>query len=59
MQRGRATHAVLWTLAVIVGVAVVVAGYIVWAPRATDFAGGKQVALADYNREIPPVFPPS
>jgi mono/diheme cytochrome c family protein len=57
MQRGRATHAVLWTLAVIVGVAVVVAGYIVWAPRATDFAGGEQVALADYHQGDPTGVP--
>src|SRR5580700_2263677 len=57
MQRGRATHAVLWTLAVIVGVTVVVAGYIVWGPRATDFAGGKLVALADYRQGDPTGVP--
>jgi mono/diheme cytochrome c family protein len=57
MQRGRATHAVLWTLTAIVGVAVVVAGYIVWGPRATDFAGGKLVALADYRQGDPTGVP--
>jgi mono/diheme cytochrome c family protein len=54
MQRGRAT---LWTLAVIVGVAVVVTGYVVWGPGATDFAGGKQVALADYHHGDPTGVP--
>jgi mono/diheme cytochrome c family protein len=58
MPRGRATHAVLWALAVIVGVAVVLAGYIVWGPRATDFAGGRQVALADYHHGDPTGVPP-
>jgi mono/diheme cytochrome c family protein len=57
MQRGRATHAVLWALAVIVGIAVVVAGYIVWGPRATDFAGGRRVALADYHHGDPTGVP--
>jgi mono/diheme cytochrome c family protein len=57
MQRGRATHAVLWALAVIVGVAVAVAGYIVWGPRATDFAGGRRVALADYHHGDPTGVP--
>jgi mono/diheme cytochrome c family protein len=56
-QRGRATHALLWTLAVIVGVAVIVAGYIVWGPRATAFAGGKQVAIADYHQGDPTGVP--
>src|ERR1700728_659151 len=54
MQRGRAT---LWTLAVIVGVAVVVTGYVVWGPGATDFAGGKRVVLSDYREQDPTGVP--
>ena len=56
-QRGRVAHPLLWTLAVIIGVAVVVAGYIVGGPRATDFAGGKQVTLADYHPGDPTGVP--
>jgi mono/diheme cytochrome c family protein len=50
-------HRILWTLAVIVGIAVVVAGYIVFGPGPTDFAGGKRVALADYHEQDPTGVP--
>ena len=56
-QRGRVAHPVLWTLAVIVGVGVVVAGYIVFGPGPTAFAGGKRVALGDYHDQDPTGVP--
>ena len=56
-QQGRATHPLLWTLAVIVGIGVVVAGYVVFGPRAMDFAGGRKVALTDYRQGDPTGVP--
>ncbi len=56
-QRGRAAHPVLWTLAVIVGIGIVVLAYLVFGPRPTDFAGGKRVALAEYQGQDPTGVP--
>jgi mono/diheme cytochrome c family protein len=56
-QSGRASHPLLWALAVIAGLAVVVAVYIVLGPRPTDFAGGKRVALAAYHEQDPTGVP--
>jgi mono/diheme cytochrome c family protein len=56
-QQGRATHLLLWSLAVIVGIGVIVAGYVVSGPRAMDFAGGRKVALTDYHQGDPTGVP--
>jgi mono/diheme cytochrome c family protein len=56
-QRGRATHAVLWTLAAVAAVVLIVGAYLVFGPRPTDFAGGKQVALGDYHETDPTGVP--
>jgi mono/diheme cytochrome c family protein len=56
-QRGRASHPLLWTLAVIVAIALIVTGYEVLGPGATDFAGGKRVALSDYHEQDPTGVP--
>ncbi|MDP9008653.1 MAG: cytochrome c [Pseudomonadota bacterium] len=42
-------HPVLWTVAAIVGLGIIISAYIVLGPRATDFAGGKNVELAAYH----------
>jgi hypothetical protein len=42
-------HPILWTLAAIVGVAIVISAYIVFGPHPTDFAGGKIVSLGEYH----------
>ncbi len=51
------TRSVLWALAAIVAVLLVVSGYIVFGPHATDFAGGKRVALAAYTAADPTGVP--
>jgi mono/diheme cytochrome c family protein len=56
-QRGRVTHPVLWTLAVIVGIGVAALAYVTFGPGATDFAGGKRVALAQYRGQDPTGVP--
>jgi mono/diheme cytochrome c family protein len=56
-QHGRVAHPVLWTLAVIVGVAIVVASYMVFGPGPTNFAGGKRVSLAEYHDQDPTGVP--
>jgi mono/diheme cytochrome c family protein len=56
-QRGRATHPILWTLAVIVAVAAIISAYIVFGPKPTDFAGGNRVSLGDYRGEDPSGVP--
>ena len=56
-QRGRATHPVLWTLAVIVVIGIGVSAYLVFGPRPTDFAQGKRVALAQYHGQDPTGVP--
>jgi mono/diheme cytochrome c family protein len=49
---------VLWTFAAIIIVLLVVAAYILFGPRPTDFAGGKRVALAAYSQANPTGVPP-
>src|SRR3979490_387645 len=46
-------HPILWTLAAIVGVAIVISAYIVFGPHPTDFAGGKTVSLGEYHGADP------
>jgi mono/diheme cytochrome c family protein len=53
----RASHPVLWTLAVIVIVAAGIGAYLVLGPKPTDFAGGKRVALTDYHEQDPTGVP--
>jgi mono/diheme cytochrome c family protein len=57
-QPGRAKRNLLWFLAAVVGVAVVVFAWIVFAPGPTGFAGGRRVALADYHDQDPTGAPP-
>src|ERR1700734_435293 len=56
-QRGRATHAILWTLAAVVAIGVVILCYLVFAPKPTAFAQGKSVALAQYQGHDPTGVP--
>jgi mono/diheme cytochrome c family protein len=56
-ENGRAGHPILWTLGVLVAVAVAFAGYLVFAPGPTAFAQGKRVALADYHDKDPTGVP--
>jgi mono/diheme cytochrome c family protein len=44
---------VLWTLAAIVGLGVIICGYIVLGPQPTGFAGGKTVSLGAYQAQDP------
>jgi mono/diheme cytochrome c family protein len=48
--RNRLRRPLLWTLAVI-GVAAIIAAYMVMGPGPTDFAGGKRVALTAYGAD--------
>jgi len=56
-QFGRATHPVLWTLAVIIAVVALVAAYIAFGPGPTAFAGGSRVALSNYHEQDPSGVP--
>jgi mono/diheme cytochrome c family protein len=56
-ENGREGHPILWTLGVLVAVAVAFAGYLVFAPGPTAFAQGKRVALADYHDKDPTGVP--
>jgi mono/diheme cytochrome c family protein len=56
-ENGRQGHPILWTLGVLVAVAVAFAGYLVFAPGPTAFAQGKRVALADYHDKDPTGVP--
>ncbi|HEY2678065.1 MAG TPA: cytochrome c, partial [Steroidobacteraceae bacterium] len=56
-QLGRVAHPVLWTLAVIVGVGLIVVSYIVFGPGPSDFAGGKTVSLVEYHAQDPTGVP--
>jgi mono/diheme cytochrome c family protein len=56
-ENGREGHPILWTLGVVVAVAVAFAGYLVFAPDPTAFAQGKRVALADYHDKDPTGVP--
>lgn len=51
------TRPVLWTFTAIVAVLIFVFVYIVFGPHATDFAGGKRVALAAYAAADPTGVP--
>jgi len=54
---GRGAAAVLWILALIVGAAIILSAYLIFGPRPTDFAGGKRVALSEYERTDPTGVP--
>jgi mono/diheme cytochrome c family protein len=56
-QDRRASHPILWTLAAIVTAALIVTAYMACGPRATDFAGGKRVALSAYREQDPTGVP--
>jgi len=56
-QYGRAAHPILWTLAFIVGIAIVVCAYIAFGPGPTTFAGGGRVALSAYHEQDPTGVP--
>jgi mono/diheme cytochrome c family protein len=57
-QPGRAKRYTLWLLAAVAGVVVIVLAWSVFAPGPTDFAGGRRVALADYQGQDPSGAPP-
>jgi mono/diheme cytochrome c family protein len=56
-QSGRVAHPILWSLAVIVGLGLVVFAYIALGPDPTGFAGGKTVTLAEYHEQDPTGVP--
>jgi mono/diheme cytochrome c family protein len=56
-QRGRAIQAILFTLLSVAAVAVIVMLYVVLGPKASDFAGGKRVALSEYGQADPTGVP--
>ena len=56
-ESGRGAPAVMWILALIVGAAIVVSAFLIFGPHATDFAGGKRVALTDYKATDPTGVP--
>jgi mono/diheme cytochrome c family protein len=56
-QSGRAMRSVLWILATVVGIGVVTLCYLVFAPKPTDFAQGKRVALGLYRGQDPTGVP--
>jgi len=57
-QSGRAKRYTLWILAAVVGVVAIVFAWMVFAPGPTDFAGGRRVALTDYQGQDPTGAPP-
>src|SRR5271155_2704271 len=50
-------HPILWTLAGIIGIALIVLCYFVLGPNPTDFARGKHVALEQYHGQDPTGVP--
>jgi mono/diheme cytochrome c family protein len=56
-QSGRATHAILWTLAGVVALGAVILAYLVFEPQPTDFAKGKRVAPTQYRGHNPTGVP--
>jgi mono/diheme cytochrome c family protein len=56
-QHGRATHPVLWALALIIAAVALVAAYIAFGPGPTAFAGGRRVALTGYHEQDPTGVP--
>jgi mono/diheme cytochrome c family protein len=57
-QSSRAKRYTLWTLAALVVVMVIALAWIVFAPGPTEFAGGRRVALANYQGQDPTGVPP-
>jgi mono/diheme cytochrome c family protein len=57
-QPGHAKRNILWLLATVVAVVAVVFAWIIFAPGPTDFAGGRRVALAEYQGQDPSGAPP-
>ncbi len=57
-QNARPKRYALWVLAAVVAVVVIVFAWILLAPRATDFAGGRRVALSEYRGQDPTGVPP-
>jgi mono/diheme cytochrome c family protein len=57
-QPRHAKRNILWVLAAVVAVVVVVFAWIIFAPGPTDFAGGRRVALAEYQGQDPSGAPP-
>ena len=53
----QASHPILWALAVIIAVALIIGAYIVSGPGATEFAGGRRVALSAYHEQDPTGVP--
>jgi mono/diheme cytochrome c family protein len=53
----RRSHPILWTVGVLVVIAIAVAAYEVFGPQPTDFAGGKRVALSNYTAADPTGVP--
>jgi mono/diheme cytochrome c family protein len=56
-EKGRTGYPILWTLGVLVAIAVAFTAYLVIAPGPTAFAKGKPVALADYHDKDPTGVP--
>jgi len=56
-ESGRGAPAVMWILALIVGAAIAISAFLVFGPHAMDFAGGKRVALTDYQATDPTGVP--
>jgi mono/diheme cytochrome c family protein len=56
-EKGRTGHPILWTIGVLVAVAVAFAAYLVLAPGPIAFAQGKRVSLADYHDKDPTGVP--
>jgi mono/diheme cytochrome c family protein len=48
-ESGRGAPALMWILALIVGAAIIISAYLIFGPRPTEFAGGKRVALSEYQ----------
>jgi mono/diheme cytochrome c family protein len=57
-QSVRPRRNALWVLAALIAVVVIVLAWLLSAPRATDFAGGKRVALTDFPGPDPTGTPP-
>jgi mono/diheme cytochrome c family protein len=56
-ERGGVTRPILWTLAVLVGLGLILVAYLVLGPGPTDFAGGKTVSLMEYHDNDPTGVP--
>ncbi len=56
-ERGSVGQGLLWTLVAVAGIVLVIAGYQVFGPGPTQFAGGRRVALSDYHAGDPTGVP--